>query len=148
MPQTFIARYAARGGKPRYWTVDPEGLDVQYKERTKRVGQSILGPIVQKDGADKSVVNIRSRSDCTLNSWGSMHGLSWLTIRLLDRHKSLRVAREQDLAALAELDVRIDAKHAELKALRGERHTMVQGAWERAGKIDIEVLEAKANGPS
>lgn len=148
---TYIVRYtrkARKGGlNEHFHTMEPEALTVKYKERHRRTGEKVMGMVVVENaGLDKSTVLLNSRSETTLSGRGRKYGLAWLPVRLLDRHKSIRVLRDDDLAAFAVFDARIAEKEAELKAILNERQAAVSEAWKRAEKIGISELEELADG--
>lgn len=153
-PKTYILRYhtPAGRGRPkastRLWTVPPEEVVVQYKQRVRRTGQVVqgLGPIVKDDGLDKSTVSLRARAtEGARNGRGLKSSVGWLTFRLLQRQQYIRILTDEALTTLSEIDGRIADKEAELKALRDERFSATEQAWASASKVDIDELEEMAD---
>lgn len=149
---TYIVRLAlGRERGTRYGTAT--ALSCRYREvhKTKRIRDSPIGPIreVEHDRWDKSAVWLRFTSETIVNDRG-MKGLhpGNTQFRLLDRHKHIKELRPEDEAVIADADVLIAAKEAELRELRDRRAELVAGAWRRGLKVSLSELEELADARS
>lgn len=145
----YILKYQStrRGDKPRLWTVAAENLQGEFQRRVRRTGRSVagLGPEVEFNGVDRSRINLRARSTLAVDELGKPSSIGWLKVKLLQRHQSIRIARQEDLAKLAAMDERIEEKKRELGELRKERRDIAVATFAAGGKVDIDVLEAMAD---
>lgn len=158
---TYITRgqVAQKDGsqKWKYSTAEPEGITARFREVHRKTGTiSGLGNIVEHAGWDKSTVIVRYKTYAdakrtqvvSRSARGTPGGRpDWLRFKLLDRHKFIRILDPADKVTIATIDGVIADKARELESLRTRRAEAVEQAWQRGAKIDIELLEEKANAP-
>lgn len=142
---TYVLRHVERR-KAQYNLTDE--LAVRYPYRLHDTGRTIGGLFHEFEpvGVDTNRLEVVPAGFKGTNSRGHSPWRFWVRVKcnLLDVKAAVRELQDDDAAAIADVDARIEGLKRQINDLRQERHDAVVRGWRRGRTVPLPVLVDKA----
>lgn len=131
--------YILKTGQQGWPHITAAALSARFPDVMRSVGR--LGPFnhVESIGRREDRIEVTPERGVGVAPGGSRASQVRVTVSRSadDLHKKVRLVRDDDVAAIAAIDDKIERLQEQIRTLRGERKTVVKAAWVRGRQVPL-----------